>query len=143
MDGRIRMARIHHHARQGRVGSISARVKEQMKKLRMDQKHLAASLGLSEGYISRLLRGQRPWTVDLILRTSEVLGVQATDLDPSCMHVLRDRLLDLELRELGQMKAAYALVQHLPKIRDPEALEALSQVLAAFSQKGRGVGSRP
>ncbi|MFM7199531.1 MAG: helix-turn-helix domain-containing protein [Myxococcota bacterium] len=116
--------------------NISLRVKELMEGRQWDQKDLASYLDLSEGYVSRILSGERPWPVATLFKAAQALEVPVSQLDPQIEAVLREELLELEVPENGpHMQAVQAVIEHLSKIQDPAALDAISRVLEAFAQR--------
>lgn len=116
--------------------SISERVKTLMDVRHWDQKDLASYLDLSEGYVSRILSGERPWPVSTLFKAASALDVAVTQLDPDLEQALRDELFELEFREdLPHMLAMQAVITQLPNINDPTALDAIARVLEAFAQK--------
>jgi transcriptional regulator with XRE-family HTH domain len=116
--------------------SIATRVKVLMDERHWDQKDLAIQLELSEGYISRILNGERPWPIAQVFRAAEVFEVPVSDLDPTLDAALKHELENLELRrDIPHIKVLYAFVKDLPHITDPEDLEALVRVLRAFSER--------
>lgn len=125
----------------GRVTSrtdktIAIRVKALMEAGDWDQKDLATKLELSEGYISRILSGERPWPISLVFRTAEVFDVPVSDVDPELESILRKEIEEMELRrDIPHLKVLYTFIQSLPKILDPDDLNALERVLLAFSEK--------
>lgn len=113
---------------------ISDRVRDRMRDTEVGQKGLAELLGISEGYLSRILSGHRPWTVELLLKTASALSCQVEELDPNCVLNLKDALLAMELRgDVAQLRAIYTFIQSLPKIQSSEDLDALTQVVRAFA----------
>lgn len=115
---------------------ISDRVRDRMKDSELGQKGLAEQLGISEGYLSRILSGHRPWTIELLLKTSNSLNVPVEELDPSCISNLKEALLNMELRgDVPQLRAIYTFVQHLPNIASGDDLDALTQVVRAFATR--------
>ncbi len=125
----------------GRVSSrsdktIATRIKGLMEARRWDQKDLAQRLELSEGYISRILSGERPWPVALIFRAAQVFELPVSELDPSLELVLKQDLENMELRrDVPQLKALHVFIRELPRINDPDDLEALIRILQAFSER--------
>lgn len=115
---------------------ISDRVRDRMRDNLMGQKKLAEKLGISEGYLSRILSGHRPWTIELLLKTSTTLKVPVEELDPNCLANLKEALLGMELRgDVSQLRALYTFIIHLPSIRVAEDLDALTQVVRAFAMR--------
>jgi len=107
-----------------------------MEARRWDQKDLAQRLELSEGYISRILSGERPWPVALIFRAAQVFELPVSELDPSLELVLKQDLENMELRrDVPQLKALHVFIRELPRINDPDDLEALIRILQAFSER--------
>jgi len=116
--------------------NISQRVKTLMEVRQWDQKALASNLDLSEGYVSRILSGERPWPVATLFKASTALDVPVTQLDPDLEEALRDELFELEIREdLPHLQTVQTVVHELPRISDPAALEAIARVLEAFAQR--------
>jgi transcriptional regulator with XRE-family HTH domain len=116
--------------------TIAARVKTLMDEQHWDQKDLAERLDLSEGYISRILSGERPWPIALVFRAAEVLNVPVSEVDPQLDDALKTDLMALELRrDVPHMKVLYAVIKDLPRIIDTEDLEALVRVLNAFADR--------
>lgn len=116
--------------------NISQRVKTLMEVRQWDQKALASNLDLSEGYVSRILSGERPWPVSTLFKASSALDVPVTQLDPDLEEALRDELFELEIREdLPHFQTVQTVVNELPRISDPAALEAIARVLEAFAQR--------
>jgi transcriptional regulator with XRE-family HTH domain len=114
--------------------SIATRIKALMESRQWDQKDLAQRLDLSEGYISRILSGERPWPVALVFRAAQVFEVPVSELDPALETVLKQDLENLELRrDVPHLKVLHAFIRDLPRITDPEDLEALIRVLHAFA----------
>lgn len=100
----------------------------------IDQKELAARIGVSEGYLSRILNGARVWTVSLILRTAAALDVSIGDLDPALGKEMLANLVNVELQG-DQIRVAFAAVKWLPHIHDVDDLRALACVIEAFGRK--------
>jgi len=48
----------------------------------MTEQDLATKLELSTGYVERLMTGQRPWPVALVLRVAKLLEVAPREIDP-------------------------------------------------------------
>lgn len=115
---------------------ISDRVRDRMRDSELGQKGLAEMLGISEGYLSRILSGHRPWTIELLLKSSTALNVPVEELDPNCIANLKDALLNMELRgDVPQLRAIYTFIHHLPGIQTTEDLDALTQVVRAFAMR--------
>jgi transcriptional regulator with XRE-family HTH domain len=47
---------------------------------RVDQKTLAIRLGITQSAVSRKLHGERPWSVDELIKVADFLGMDARDL---------------------------------------------------------------
>jgi transcriptional regulator with XRE-family HTH domain len=115
---------------------IAKKIKYLMEQRHWDQKDLAEWLDLSEGYVSRILSGERPWPVATLFKAARAFEVPVTDLDDGLEDVLRVSIADLELREdLPQAAALTAFVTHLPRITNPGSLDALERVLEAFATR--------
>jgi transcriptional regulator with XRE-family HTH domain len=82
---------------------IGARVHSALWRARVQQKDLAAALGLDQGSLSKRLRGRIAWKVSELVVASTVLGVSVVDLLPETA-VTAARPLP-ERRELGASTA--------------------------------------
>jgi len=115
---------------------IAEQVKQHSHNLGWDQKELARRLDRSEGYISRMLSGERPWPVALLFHVSRLFKVPVSDLDPDLEAALKKDLGNLELRrDIPQLRVLHTFVKHLPRITDPADLQALVRVIFAFSDR--------
>ncbi len=102
----------------------------------LDQKDIARVLQLSEAYVSRILRGMRPWPVGVLFRLSTTFGVPVSDLDPALRDALIEEILKLELRrDIPHLEVLFTVVEELPRITAPEDLNALKRVMSAFAQR--------
>ena len=116
--------------------SIAVRIKQLMDERQWDQKDLAQRLDLSEGYISRILSGERPWPVALIFKAAQVFEVAASEVDPSLEPVLKQDLENMELRrDVPHLKVLHAFIRDLPRIVEADDLEALIRVMHAFAER--------
>ena len=117
--------------------TIAIRVKTLMDQADWDQKDLASAFALSEGYVSRILSGERPWPIGLVFKTAELLNVPVHDIDPGLEETLLEELENLELRrDVPQLEVLCTVIRTLPKILDPDDLSALNRTLTAFAERG-------
>jgi len=113
---------------------VSERVREQMQRVGIGNKVMAERLGISESYFSRIIGGNRPWTLQLLLSAAGVLEVSVESLDPNSLPSLNHNIQNLELKD-AQLPAFYAFVQKFPKIRTAEDLDALTHIIQAFATR--------
>lgn len=115
---------------------IADRVRQKMAEKEVDMGLLAERLHIPELQLSRILGGNRSWTLRLLFETADALQVTVQDLDPECHEGLRHTLDSLELRgDVPQLRVLHTFLQEFPKITDPEDLRALVQVLRSFADK--------
>lgn len=117
---------------------IADRVRQKMAEKEIDITQLAEKLLIPELQLSRLLGGNRSWTLRLLFETADALDVTVQELDPECNDSLRTTLDHLELRgDVPQLRVLHTFLQEFPKITDPEDLRALVQVLRSFADKAQ------
>lgn len=115
---------------------ISDRVRQKMGEKGIDAVSLASKLEMTEAQLTRILGGNKSWTLRLLFETAEALEVPVQELDPECHDGLRETLESLELRgDVPQLRVLHTFLQEFPKITDPEDLRALVAVLNSFAER--------
>ena len=82
--------------------TTGARIREARKAQGMEQKELAERMGISAAFLSRIERGERGCSLELLRAAAEVLGRSMADLAqerPATERQALDDLLDLTVRE--------------------------------------------
>lgn len=99
----------------------------------LEQKTFADALGVSEGYVSRLLTGQRDMTFGLLLKSAEFLDVPVQELAPGCGDDLAVTLKRLEPNlSIGQARVLHAVARYLQAI-DGDQADALEVTIRSFA----------
>lgn len=99
---------------------VGARLRHLRESHRMSQQRLAGVLGISPSYLNQLERGVRPLTVPVLLRITEVFGVDADFFTPADAARLtadvREALLDEVSRGQVTVGDITELVTNLPAV---------------------------
>jgi transcriptional regulator with XRE-family HTH domain len=98
------------------VPSLGERIKQLMEALQLEASELSARTGISESYLSRIIRGEVPNpTIDFVIRIASGLGVTETQL-------LRPELRRRHSGALGAAPLAPTLGQRIDAILEEENL---------------------
>lgn len=62
---------------------VTRRVLELLSEREIDPHEFSDRLGVSGGYLARLLGYERPWPVALIFRVAEIFEISPAELEPS------------------------------------------------------------
>lgn len=112
---------------------VAQRLQELMRAQGILPVELAEQLGVSAGYVSRLLKGTRAWTLNLVVQCAAIFKVAPAELAPTAPEDLKQTLLDLEVSG-EQLPAVAAFVACMPRIRSRRHVEALVTTLEAMAE---------
>jgi len=97
---------------------VRGRVREQIKKNGWTQKRLGHELGRSEGWVSRLLRGDLGMDVEDLIRIARVLKIQPAQLMPE----LKD------IPTVGEVREGEKIAEELNKVIPDAILKRLVEL---------------
>jgi transcriptional regulator with XRE-family HTH domain len=112
------------------VPSLGERIRQLMEALQLEASELSARTGISESYLSRIIRGEVPNpTIDFVIRIATGLGVTET------------QLLSPELRRRGSGVLASPILGELPdELESGDATTVgkdIDEVIKGLSQDDR------